>query len=1771
MANVTVTTSNPSITVNSNNNAVTVATTQSNVTVGAVVSGTLANTIATSGRFSTLQVGNVATVQYTFPIDAPTVDQGLRAYANGTLYWSADVGLVDSVNGQTGTVVLDTDNISEGSSNLYFTNTRADARVNAVLPNTDSLSEGSTNLYFTNARANTVIGTNTTDNLTEGSTNLYFTNARADARVNLQTGTNLDLSNKSTSDLAEGTNLYFTDTRVDSRLSSGSVTSNIVTSGHIITNKLNPVSGNTITVAGNMEVSGNLNVVEKQDLLLQDNKIVLNYGNASARDAFITVDRSGSSMANAQIKYDNTNNKFEVGIATGTNQVDLATKNGNVLITSTSGIPHLEFNRNASGTNSYLRIQGYDVGGGLESNEPTLVLNHSSTANALTGFAMTQGGGNQAYLTHDGATDVWTTSTVAQGFGNGGKIPQEGFAASFTDLTASNKLITDLIEKDGDPQVKIKGDGIGGIQTNLLGQADVWRTGAATNEQYWGQIEFAGHAARANNDGNQTYAGTTNIPNGYAFNQTTTAGNATVVINGVQRQAGFNGNGGFAYSTSTTDIEAAINDINVNDVIHSGYEPIGTYGDSGFDADGVVLRVSSKDATAKTITLNATASRTVDNSSKGSIAGDYTVLETAPGFYDDTRLLGFSVAHGEDVGASGTNTYGYIGILKRDSFGMTQYAMPVDFTASPNLTVSEFGVVDAANPFFLTNSKVTLADPNGISGKIPGPTLNAPYNMTIGKNTNIGNRPFADGFKSFGMNIGYNGKLDTSYFTTLPVTQVNITQHTKNSGMVNNSYFRDAAGPRVYLSSLDGDFESALGEQYAKNGDELGRVMAWSRAQSQSSPSTYYANQKMSFYADDFTGTNTRGVFTLVTTDDISTSSKMGTNNGDGISLAGENFTYLAGETVELKPVGPQSGNGYYATGLGSRKKSYASALTQSTDNTKGSRLVVGHGAESRKTEIGDLELGIRRLQPNRDWVMRLDRGNFTTSSGGTANNGNYFQRLAAGQAGDAPRFNATSKHNRPPEDWADGMSVVLNGFSGSFGTAVNGNTYYGKVIFSVLMELYTDAGLTTGLNTGVAHNTNIDENGTATITIQQSNFQNADVVNQEYYWNLKEGESKLKLTDRRFGTNIEVLEYDPVDLASATAGKFVFNRPIETANVITSTGGFVGNLTGAPSSLSGLTTDNLTEGSSNLYYTDARSRAAVSVTTGVTSGGGQLQYNNNTGEFTFNPADTVNNATNATNTAISDNTTENATKYVSFVGGTSGNQPQEVSSSKLTFNPSTGDLTTADLSVNSNVTIESGNVTMGNTTAVFGLKNLKFDGANNRLGIGTGDNVGLLADGVGAFGGLHMLSSDYTTCRSNYEELKNSTTGPDFRWYKGRGTYESPTTVNAGDRLHESLYHAYDGTDYGSSRAQHVVFTDDRTGTGYDQSNGIISSSFAWQVRGTNGSDTITPLQVQGGSGNVMIGLSDIRNSGTANTTITMSGNVHTAGDVHVNNIRPNTGSNVHIDTVKPVTQYGDFKLNGNVVIDKAEFANSGSATNAITAIISHGNQGGSTSADSIVLTTSLADGTEVVVSGITDSGATQVNNGTYYIKQEGSLGFGALGVGLYTDVLLQNPVRLMTTTVFISPPSGSPIATYAAGTFLDNKDANLEIKGHTTANTATITGLLTTNDVTLKSFQETVVALGNQSGDISSSLNVDNGTIYSVTATGGITINSLGNAVAGTSFTLIITQDGSGSHTLTAGSDIKWAGGQKTLSTAGNAIDVISFFYDGTTYFASLGRGFV
>ena len=113
------------------------------------------------------------------------------------------------------------------------------------------------------------------------------------------------------------------------------------------------------------------------------------------------------------------------------------------------------------------------------------------------------------------------------------------------------------------------------------------------------------------------------------------------------------------------------------------------------------------------------------------------------------------------------------------------------------------------------------------------------------------------------------------------------------------------------------------------------------------------------------------------------------------------------------------------------------------------------------------------------------------------------------------------------------------------------------------------------------------------------------------------------------------------------------------------------------------------------------------------------------------------------------------------------------------------------------------------------------------------------------------------------------------------------------------------------------------------------------------------------------------------------------------------------------------------------------------------------------------------------------------------------------------------------------------------------------------------TLSNVTLAQFQETVVNAGNISGNVS--FNLATGSIHKGTLTGDITDLQMGNDQTGSSFTIILSQDGTGSHTLTTDSNWLWAGGNKTLSTAPNSVDVISGFWDGTNYYASLTTGYV
>ena len=156
-------------------------------------------------------------------------------------------------------VAVDTDGIIEGSSNLYYTSARANADFDTRLAtkSTTNLAEG-TNLYYTDARVNARVSAlgsanwNTAYGWGDHSTAGYQTtaglNAAIDTHLNQSnptsgyvlswngsdyawvtnagyTNTDFDnrLASKDTGDLTEGSNLYFTNARADARISAASI------------------------------------------------------------------------------------------------------------------------------------------------------------------------------------------------------------------------------------------------------------------------------------------------------------------------------------------------------------------------------------------------------------------------------------------------------------------------------------------------------------------------------------------------------------------------------------------------------------------------------------------------------------------------------------------------------------------------------------------------------------------------------------------------------------------------------------------------------------------------------------------------------------------------------------------------------------------------------------------------------------------------------------------------------------------------------------------------------------------------------------------------------------------------------------------------------------------------------------------------------------------------------------------------------------------------------------------------------------------------------------------------------------------------------------------------------------------------------------------------------------------------------------------------------------------------------------------------------------
>jgi hypothetical protein len=202
-----------------------------------------------------------------------------------------------------------------------------------------------------------------------------------------------------------------------------------------------------------------------------------------------------------------------------------------------------------------------------------------------------------------------------------------------------------------------------------------------------------------------------------------------------------------------------------------------------------------------------------------------------------------------------------------------------------------------------------------------------------------------------------------------------------------------------------------------------------------------------------------------------------------------------------------------------------------------------------------------------------------------------------------------------------------------------------------------------------------------------------------------------------------------------------------------------------------------------------------------------------------------------------------------------------------------------------------------------------------------------------------------------------------------------------------------------------------------------------------------------------------------------------------------------------------------------------------------------------------------------LTGQATTADGGGTIYLSNATNARIDFVASGVAAPAFT---TRSAGTKIVLYPQVGAAAVDYAIGIESGTMWSSVATTGQQflwyggTTLAATLSGA---GAFTPKELRDTVYAAGSTTGTITP--NVANGNVQTITLTGSITLNALTSPATGQSLTLIITQPAAGGpFTLT--STMKFAGGFKTLSTAANAIDMLTISYIGTTYYASLVTGF-
>ena len=243
------------------------------------------------------------------------------------------------------------------SAHGYMGNQASFATRNLTGFDTDDLSEGSSNLYYTDARARAAISASG-DLSYNNSTGVMSFTQRTDAQVRglisvTDAGGDGSLAYNNSTGVITYTGPSASETRAHFSAGTGvTISSGQISIGQAVATS-DDVTFNDLTVAGDLTVQGTTTTLNTATLDVEDKNITLNFGSGdtsgSANGAGITIQDAVNSSTDATLLWDATNDRFDVSHPL---TITSTTTDDTLLLTTTeassSAAPVLTFKRNSS-------------------------------------------------------------------------------------------------------------------------------------------------------------------------------------------------------------------------------------------------------------------------------------------------------------------------------------------------------------------------------------------------------------------------------------------------------------------------------------------------------------------------------------------------------------------------------------------------------------------------------------------------------------------------------------------------------------------------------------------------------------------------------------------------------------------------------------------------------------------------------------------------------------------------------------------------------------------------------------------------------------------------------------------------------------------------------------------------------------------------------------------------------------------------------------------------------------------------------------------------------------------------------------------------------------------------------------------------------------------------------------------------------------------------------------------------------------------------------